>query len=186
MTPNSLEFANLVISRYLYDKDSPPANKADVALIRPNNTKGQPISVNTIDYMATVGRFARASEFPVVQWFFNLFNSIPPKLDSNGNITYYTKSDLRSLFGFQNFFLDLQQYQYSDSLYDDLGVRTLIWNSTLFSLTDKVEFWVDVDGQKSIKNFAIVPTQVADRNWPRENYDLESSDLTLPTFGGHP
>lgn len=140
MNPNTLEFANKVVSRFLYNQDTPPITLADEALIRPAGVKGDPITVDTDAYMATVGRFALPSEFPIVQWFFNLFTNLPPKYDGAGNLTYYTKGEILTLSGISNPYIEIEQYQYEDGT-DDIGVRTLIWNSTIYSITEDVRFF---------------------------------------------
>lgn len=185
MLPNSQEFADLVISRFLYGTNTPPSNKLDIGLIRPTAATAPPIDVDIVEYMSTVGRFARPSQFPLVQAFFNLMNSIPPKRDAMGNITYRTKDEIKTLLGIgSNLSLSFQEYEYSDNLYNDLGIRTLIWNSVVFSITEDAQFWVDENGQRSIKNFTIVPRQVIDTNTPKENYDLVSSDIFTSIANG--
>ena len=174
MEPNSLEFANKVISQYLYGTDSAPSNKKDENLLLPVSTR-HTINVNTRSFMETVGRFALPSQFPVVQVFFNLFNDITPKRSAAGDIIPYTKNEIGEMFGLSTLSISFSQYQYSDTT-DDLGVRTLIWGTESFSIDDAAEFWVYEDGTKKIKNLAVVPRPLIDPQ-AHDNYDLESNDF---------
>jgi hypothetical protein len=57
--------------------------------------------------------FALPSKFELIQDFFAT-DGLAPKLDSSGNVTFYTKTEIAEIFGLTSYGLTIEQYQYDD------------------------------------------------------------------------
>lgn len=88
----SIVSANFLLNHFLYSQDFTPIDIADGGLIRGLEERGR-IEVDTQSYMNAIGRFAPASKFELIQLFFSVVSELPPKLDSNGDVTFRTKND---------------------------------------------------------------------------------------------
>jgi len=174
--PNSRAFADLVIRRFLFNEDRTPDPLFSNEIITNSSNDRTPITVDLNSYMATVGRFALLSEFPIVQFFFNFFTQLEPKISEDGSLTFYSKDDLLRLSGLTIASLNTVEYNHTDAI-DDVAVRSLIWGSLSFSIGGNPEFWVERDGSRSVRNFTITPRQIVEPRYPAENYDYESGDL---------
>ncbi|MHB8921546.1 MAG: calcium-binding protein [Halothiobacillus sp.] len=177
-----------ITSLYLYGQVDVPANLTDESLIRPKDVKGgqrygADISVDTASFMSTgPGRFALGSMSSMVSAFFS--SDIPDDLFIKGK--EYTKEDMRDLIisaGFaskitnsngQVFYgINFAQVDFSDGAGDYLQ-RAYVWNSSAFMLADSVRFIVNADGDRSIKDYAIIPLiKNQNNNDSQENFDFK-------------
>jgi len=165
----SLPTAEEITNLYLYGSKVKPANILDDSLIQ---TAIKPsINVDINEYMEDgPGRFASPIFFEVVKLFFS---------DTTLNIApgTYTELQMRQILGTNQAIISQQQWAYDDGQADYVQ-RVYIWNSVAFEIDDKAQFIVDVNGNRYIENFSIVPWS----NNNKENFDFESDDW-IATLG---
>jgi len=166
-----------ITNQYLYGTLSTPANLVNERLIRAANAVTE-INVAARDYMAGPGRFAIPSQFELIRRFFE--NSlIPPKLDPNGNPTFYSKLELRDAIApdLRFFGWTMKQFDYADGINDFLD-RVWIYNSSGYKISDDAKFFVDLDGNRWIEDLAILPEPLT------EDFDFETtSPLSVAGLG---
>jgi Ca2+-binding RTX toxin-like protein len=160
--------ASDILNMYLYGQENAPSDLLGENLIRPTSAETN-IQVTTQSYMDKLGRFALPAQFELIQNFFSVLSTIPVKRDSNGNVTYYTKSEMAAFFSMSSYGLVVRQYMFDDGL-GDYAERTLIWNSGAYKISDNAQFWIDEDGTRHIENLAILPNG-------SDNFDLDSDSL---------
>ena len=167
--------ADYVTNYFLYGQSPTPSHLFDENLIRPSSATTSFV-VDAQSYMDKVGRFALPSQFEIIQKFFSLSYSYNSKLDSSGNVTYWTKQEIADMLGLSNSFYGLvvRQFEHDDGV-GDYAERTLVWNSAGFKISDDAQFWIDADGTRHIENFAIVP--IEDASGIDENFDLQSDSI---------
>lgn len=160
----------VVISTYLYGTTSIPSDLALSSIIRPDNATST-VTIDGADFMGNGGgRFATASQFEVIQQFFDNNVTIP-----SGD---YTLTGILSQLGLSSvdakFTVD-QKY-YPDI--SDFLERVLIFDLTQFEIVNpggsaQLKFVVEVDGTRHIENLKIIPKSL-DQNGD-DNFDLQSS-----------
>ena len=190
MVYNWTQLTNEVVTNfYLYGQATKPTDLTSDSLIRGIGSKGYPrpappvnVEVDALAYMRSgPGRFANASEVPLVRAFMNgglvaennqrqVFNMsyLAPLLDPNFNPTDPLKS-----FSVKNV---IQQKNYSDAI-DDRGYRTYVWNSTAYFLNQNVNFIIEADGRRHITGLNLRPGD--------DDFDFVSSD-PIATAGAIP
>ena len=95
-----------VTMNYLFDSSDFPKDLLDENLIRNANERGE-ISVDVASYMKNGGgRFANASNFELIQIFFENSTAVP-----SGT---YTKEELAAAYSLSSFGLDIRQFYYLD------------------------------------------------------------------------
>ncbi|NOT84550.1 MAG: hypothetical protein HOP02_07160 [Methylococcaceae bacterium] len=163
----SLLTAAEVTNLYLYGTKTLPANLENESLIRPSDPKN--ISVDMNEYMTTgPGRFASPAKFDLIQQF---FTSQAVHLQANTpEKPYYTKTELFAAFGTEIGWVGLQQSLYDDGA-DNYLERAYIWESTAFQIDENAKFVVEANGNRYIKDFAIVPFS---KNANTEDFDFKS------------
>lgn len=159
--------AELIVSRYIFNTDTRPANILDENLIRGEFEKGDPIFVSSNEYMATGGgRFAGVERFNFVRNF--LAGNDSGYI--NGDILQpgiYTTAELLEKYGIENS-LGIQQY-YNGVYDDDYANRAYVFGSGNFKINDDALFYVNEDGTRNITNICVEPIN--------DNFDYESSSL---------
>lgn len=66
-----------IVSRYLFNQDTPPANLKDESLIRAENALGDPVLVDMNEFMTTgAGRFAGVERFNFVRNFLGAHDDV--------------------------------------------------------------------------------------------------------------
>lgn len=161
-----------VTSYFLFGHGQPPLNFYSDSLI--GRDGATPFTMAMQQYMDGPGRFALGSNSELVRRFFNA-EGLPPKYDTNGNLTYYTKSEMVGLLGLTSndfYGIRVDQKEVDDGS-GDLGERVYLWNTTEFKVADDVEFWINPDGARHIDNYAIVPNYQQDEP---ENFDFIGGD----------
>jgi hypothetical protein len=119
----SLPTASEVTNLYLYGTKITPNNLVDDAQIRPKLLP-DPTSENlsAVEFMSTgAGRFALASMSSLVEMFFLHLGDIPGVVPGNA----YTKAQMASIFGLDEYAINVQQYSYDDGQGDYGEVSTL-------------------------------------------------------------
>lgn len=157
---SAAEITNL----YLYGTKLAPANMLDESIIRPATATAY-TSVDINDYMDNgPGRFASPSFFEIVKQFFSpVTSALPPGT--------YSKSQLAAMLGLDKIYIDIRQWECSDSI-DDYAERVYVWNTTAFKIGDEAKFVIAPDGQRYINDFSIVPYTTTGT----ENFDFNSKD----------
>ncbi|UVD59956.1 RTX toxin (plasmid) [Rhizobium sp. Pop5] len=107
------------------------------------------------------GRFANASQFELIQIFFENSTAVP-----SGT---YTKEELAAAYSLSSFGLDIRQFYYLDGV-DDYAERTYVFNSGRFKISDNAQFIIHPDGTREILNFSIVPRE-------DDNFDFEGGGI---------
>lgn len=158
----SLPTAEQVTNMYLYGTLSRPANLLNSSILNHrSSTSPNGISVSAVEYMDSgAGRFVNSANFEIVEKFFS---------DASLEAKIYTKSEILQYFGYlsptgeelgyagysvNQIFLGTGDADYAE--------RTYIWGTTAFKITDEVEFVVNEDGSREIRNFAIIPARDED------------------------
>ncbi|RLM17922.1 hypothetical protein BIY29_18815 [Brenneria alni] len=163
----ALPSAEQVTNKYLYGTDGKPEDSLSPSILdHRSDTSKNKIAVDTTEYMTDgAGRFVNPANFNIVEKFFN--TDIPPGT--------YTKTEMLQRFGH----IDPQTGK-ATNLYGgyivnqiflgtndpDYAERAYIWGTTKFKVADGVEFVVNPDGTREIRNFAIVPEGI-------ENFDFD-------------
>lgn len=134
--------------------------------IRP---KLAPISM--LDYLTTgAGRYARPSEAPIIQAFFDDATSTTPKLQNRT----YSLAGLASALNLQpqaSLFFNIIQY-ITDPGSSDFLERAYVFGSTRFKIDDKVTFTVNA-GNYTVNNLTVTALN--------DNFDFESSNPIATT-----
>ena len=143
-----------IISLYLYGTETPPSNYEDRLL---SDGQSRPTAVvDAFSYMQEgSGRYAYASNAQVVQDFFDESKTFP--------VGEWNKDQMQEILGYPSVDHQFDDWHFaitqseigSDS--SDYGIRSLIYNSTRFFLSEEATFVVNEDGSKYIKNMAIYP-----------------------------
>ncbi|WP_139204271.1 calcium-binding protein [Azotobacter beijerinckii] len=149
---------NEITNLYLYGTLATPSNLASDEWIRNSTADVLKIQVNTASFMeAGPGRFALGSQSKLVEIFFSTSTDLS-WLEIGRE---YTKDEIRAELvargadlGFYG--IDIKHVLLGD-FSDDYWVRSYIWNSQSFMLSDDVRFVVDAEGNRQIKNYVIVP-----------------------------
>lgn len=164
---------NEITNLYLYGTTTTPDDLANDSLIRPVGDP-PPIGVDTTSYMLTgPGRFALGSKSWLVEEFFSGVIDLS-WMEAGRN---YTKAEfvagltahgatIPEFYG-----IYVSQHQVDDASGDYLQ-RSYIWNSGKFALSDGALFCVDLDGNRVIKNYSIVP-------FGSENFDFVGGDSNI-------
>jgi hypothetical protein len=181
----SLPTASYVTRWYLYGSGLVPSDKTNSNLIRDAGVTTS-ISVDYNEFMNSVtgpGRFAVAAEQPIVKGFYGAtlssFNSLVPNfVDANGD-RHFSKTTIgNDLLKLDNEFRFKLQHVFFQDGYDDYAERAYTWQTMSFSIADSVQgqavdFIVTHDGQKIIKNLAIIPSPDV-----QENFDFNGGPIT--------
>jgi Ca2+-binding RTX toxin-like protein len=154
--------AKEITNLYLYGVKTAPTNFLNESIIRSKSSGSTSVGIDVNDFMSGPGRFASPAFFEIIKRFFNvgLYNLEPG---------VYTEQSLRPLLGTSEAYITLQQWAYNDNV-NDYADRAYIWNTGAFEIDDHAEFVVDQNGNRYIRNFAIIPLG-------NENFDFESSSL---------
>jgi|GEM_PF-2429200 len=177
----ALKTASEITSQYLFGTDTPPADLFSDSLIRDSGITTT-IDIDVNEYMSFPngpGRFAVGPEFRIVSGFFNSNTAtipVTPATDTDG----YSKTEIRDFIdpSISFFGLIYQQYDRDDDLApipDDHGERTYIYNTSAFKISDSAQFFVQPDGTKFIKNFAVEPF-IQDPTKP-DNFDFTGGGI---------
>jgi Ca2+-binding RTX toxin-like protein len=168
MSNNPLDYKSIT-NQYLYGNTKTPSNKVNDVLINPADTETS-LSLTQKDVMATVGRFALAPQFELVNRFF---------ADTTLTAGTYTKETLASAshYNLTEYYWTMQQYDFEDGT-NDLGARTYIWNSMNFKISDSARFVVAADGTKTITGFGVEAFSFGLNNSLlfKDNFDFHSDD----------
>lgn len=157
-----------MMSRYLFNRDTPPDDLVDESLIRGCSEIGAPVLVDANDFMVNGGgRFMSVARFNMVRRFLSGDDYSPLQAGRS-----YTTSEIFSAYGIENKF-GLEQYYYglSDPDYMD---RAFVFGSSEFKINDDAKFVVNADGTREIKNIQVVPVD--------DNFDFESTDGLAAKF----
>ena len=143
---------NNVVSRYLFNTDTPPSNLTNESIIRNEGQQGDRISVDANEYMTTGGgRFAGVERFNFVRNFLasNDYKGILPA-------GVYTTSELLVAYGITDNLLAVQQYY--QGVYDsDYAQRAYVFGSGNYKINDDALFYVNENGTREISNICVVP-----------------------------
>lgn len=162
-----------IVSRYLFDSDTPPLDLREDRLIRAEGQSGAPIEVDANEYMTTGGgRFAGVERFNYIRNFLGANedsylgsgNNLPPGI--------YTTAQLLAAYGFDvtNGEHILSVSQYHQGIYDyDYAQRAYVFGSTEFKINDDALFYVNEDGTREIANVCVEPVD--------DNFDYTSDSL---------
>ena len=172
-----------ILARYLWDQDEAPlpSELSDEKWIRDNNAKGTALEIDKTEYMTQgAGRFVSAANFQFFEDFFesknlkpgsydfkSMWNELRPNqkntlLDENGNVD---NSKFRT-----------DVYQYNTGVNSsDYITRAFVFGSTKFQANiSDIEFVVNEDGSKELKNLIISPYVGKDDNKDDgENFDFK-------------
>lgn len=146
-----------ITNLYLYGAVLTPTNLADDDLIRDSNV-AVVIQVDIDSFMESgPGRFALGSQSALVEEFFSEFTDLS-WLESNRE---YTKEELFAGLvargaDFSYYGIDVRHVLLAD-MSNDYWLRSYIWNSQSFKLSDDVRFVIDSDGARIIKNYSVIP-----------------------------
>jgi hypothetical protein len=161
--------AEQIVSRYLFNEDTPPANLKDEALIRAAGAKGDPIEVDMDEFMTTGGgRFADVARFNFVRNFLagNDYTQGEPSGGATLAPGVYSTKQLLGLYGL-NPDLHLGIGQYYCGLYDaDYVDRCYVFGSSAFKINEDAWFTVHANGAREIDNICVEPVN--------DNFDYES------------
>jgi Ca2+-binding RTX toxin-like protein len=179
----SMPTIDQIVSRYLFNSDTPPTNLVDENLIRPAGTLGDSVHVDAVEFMATGGgRFADIARFNVVLNFLSeddYGGQLPPG--------YYTAQQLYDMYskfpGAAGKFqikdgivvppqLGIEQY-YNDIYSSDYSERSYVFGSSSFQINDDAMFYVGEDGTRRIDNICVVPVN--------DNFDYKSDNWLAKT-----
>ncbi len=162
---------------FLYGMDSVPADLTAESLIRAASDSST-VEVDAVTFMSPTGpgRFALASEFELVQEFFEegIFGGFSNDLMPG----VYTKQQVAAEFGLGFFGLTLQHVNLRDAI-DDYVERTYIYNTQEFEVFDEAQFIVTASGDRFIENFSVVP---GDR--VQDNFDFVGGGLAAAIGNG--
>ena len=154
---------NNVVSRYLFNTDTPPSNLTNESIIRNEGQQGDRISVDANEYMTTGGgRFAGVERFNFVRNFLasNDYKGILPA-------GVYTTSELLVAYGITDNLLAVQQYY--QGVYDsDYAQRAYVFGSGNYKINDDALFYVNENGTREISNICVVPVD--------NDFDYESTN----------
>jgi len=184
---------NQITNFYLYGAIDKPAALLDDARIRSSVSLTDPtesftasITMDAVSFMADgPGRFAKASLSAFVGGFFQSNN---PAFQATGQRHEFHKADIASTLGYIDIFGNLntsagdirfQAYNYDDGRHgpDDYLLRSYMYNSESFKLSDNVVFVVEADGTKHIENLKFIPFN--------DNLDFESNDPFAVIVNGY-
>jgi hypothetical protein len=173
-TPNSNELLNSNLIRPELNVPDTAETASDIN----SNINLVTVEVDALPYMETgSGRFANGSQFALVKGF------LYPGLGITLNPGVYNKKQINQ-FIYQNqltsFTANIEQRNYEDNV-DDFGERVYTWNSSVFSLPDDVEFVVNPDLTKEIRNFRIEPNRFPELNL-KENFDFNTASPFVEQF----
>jgi hypothetical protein len=168
-----------ILSRYLFDRATPPSNLVDNKLIRDSGAQPADKQIDANWYMKEgPGRFGFASLSPLVQAFFELDELGNYKYQLAGRAAPYTRDELVKkggnglIAGLDTSRLSIQQHDYSDGK-DNFGERVFIWASTALSVGNNVQFYVDPStGDRFIRNLSLQDPYYVDRALKQEDFDF--------------
>ncbi|MGL5837807.1 MAG: calcium-binding protein, partial [Sphingorhabdus sp.] len=191
-------FANRVISQYVYGKNSAPTSltvaeaEALIAERAPKHkanfadenrlNQASHIDISFQDYMDVVGVFASPAQTVLVQKFFEL--DLSWLLEGRTQATF-SKQDIidaiKTLSGDIPLGLNftLKDFAFEDD--PDYLLRTFIFNSSRFQISNGAQFTIYAGGRKQIDNFYIEPRRKDDGANP-QNYENDNFDFLSNSF----
>jgi len=152
-----------IVSRYLFNSDSPPSNLADEALIRDAGKQGDAVNVDANEYMTVgAGRYAGVERFNFVRNFL-------AGNDYQGSLApgAYTTSELLAAYGITDGLLAVRQY-YNGVYESDYAQRAYVFGSGNYKINDDAVFYVNANGTREIDNICVVPVD--------NDFDYESTN----------
>jgi Ca2+-binding RTX toxin-like protein len=167
-----------------------PNNENYIVNLSPSDLTLVDLTVDAIPYMSSgPGRFANGSQFDLVRAFFlldrgeMLTESGQRNLVENVDLapgTYTKKQINEKLFGdkLENYSSAIELRNYRDIYNFDYDELVYIWNSSAFSLPNNVEFIVNPDKSRYIKNFSIEPNAFPDLK-SKENFDFATANPVI-------
>lgn len=149
-----------IVSRYLFNQNSPPADLKDEKLIRPMGAMGDAVVVNRYEYMTTGGgRFAGIERFNFIRNFLGAHDeSYASMSGSNLAEGAYTLQEILAHYGIDPGDSKLAVSQYYSGVNDgDFAERAYVFGSTEFKINDDAMFYVNHDGSREIVGAYVEP-----------------------------
>jgi len=159
-----------VVSRYLFNQNSPPLDLKDEQLIRLRDELGTELTVDMDEFMTTGGgRFVGVERFRYVRKFlegddafYKGASVLPPGI--------YAKADI---LGYYNINLNNQYVsvkQYYQGIYDsDYAERAYVFGSGRYLINDDALFIVNSDGTREARNICVEPDD--------DNFDYDGDGI---------
>lgn len=140
--------AREITNLFLYGTLIPPADLTADSLIRLPVLQSIPtVEINMASFMASgPGRFANGSQSSIVDAFMSgkAFQGRVP-----GTRQVFSKTDMGLAFNLSFYGINIQQSSYVDAT-DHLGLRTYIYNSSQYKISDNARFVIESDGTRHI------------------------------------
>lgn len=155
----SMPTSEVIVSRYLFDEDTPPADLKDEKLIRPKDAVGRVFSVDINEYMTIgAGRFVGVEEFRYVRNFLSGQDSaylsdgkkLAPGVYSTLDLLreYFITED-KSRLSVSGYYRGVDEPDYAD--------RAYVFGTGAYRINDDAVFIVNEDGSRSISNIYVKP-----------------------------
>ena len=168
-----------ILSRYIFDRATPPAELADSKLIRDSAAQASNKQIDAHWYITEgPGRFGFASLSPLIQAFFELDEQGEYKHQLNGRAVPYGRDELVTFTGaglipgLKSSKLFFQQFNYDDGG-DNFGERVFIWGSSALSVGNSVQFHVDpTTGERFIRNLSLQDPNAVNSEQKQEDFDF--------------
>ena len=194
--PNIMVTPQEITKLFLYGSNELPENLGSDELIRPKGKDDTPFSFIDVDTVVHMneqtgpGRFALAPNFDYVKEFFTkdqreLENDLLKQpgvivqTSSDTNPIRYisvTKEQLNEALGFDKQYYYVVKHRDVEDNHDDYAIRTYIFNTIAYSISDDARFIITEDGRRRISNFSIIPTPPNQEGSFQENFDLNGGD----------
>ncbi|WMR30454.1 calcium-binding protein, partial [Metapseudomonas otitidis] len=155
----SLPTIEQIVSRYLFDKDVPPGNLKDDALIRPKGATGTAIQVDMNEFMtAGAGRFVGVERFKYVRNFLGGHDDAYLGTGKKLAAGVYTRDQLLKAYGKNpdDGVLAVSGY-YQGVLDSDYAERAYIFGSGEYQINKDALFYVNEDGSREILDICVEP-----------------------------
>ncbi|AHF69935.1 hypothetical protein PCH70_47820 [Pseudomonas cichorii JBC1] len=151
----SMPTSQQIVSRYLFNQDTPPGNLKDEKLIRPKDAEGDPVYVDMNEYMTTgAGRFVGIEEFRIVRRFLASDDYGDKKLPPG----VYTTAELLDLYGIAQGERILAVSGYTRGVDEsDYAERAYVFGTGGYQINADAVFYVGEDGSRSISNIYVEP-----------------------------
>ena len=162
----SLPSIEQIVSRFLFDTDTPPANLKDDALIRPAGQVGKVLEVDKNDFMtAGAGRFVGVERFRYVRNFLGGHDDAYLGAGKKLAAGVYTAEQLLQAYGknpSKDGILAINGY-IQGVLESDFIERAYIFGSGEYKINKEARFYVNEDGSREIIDICVEPVD--------ENFD---------------
>jgi hypothetical protein len=145
-----------------------PINSVNVTKVYLDANENKKMIIDYDDYMRGPGRFANASQIKMIAIFMN--PSLHPKSQALAP-GEYTKKQIQGIFGNQ---ISMHAHVFHQASYDDhikdKIERTYVWGSVIMKIHDSVKYVVEANGNRYLKNFALVPE--------KDNFDFQGGFIS--------